>query len=82
MATGTDTGGSVRQPAALCGITGFKPSYGRISRYGIIAFASSLDQAGVLALTAEDVAHVMAVIAGFDERDSTCAPAPVPDYCR
>ncbi len=80
MATGTDTGGSVRQPAALCGITGFKPSYGRVSRYGMIAFASSLDQAGVLALTAEDCALVTQAMAGFDERDSTCSPAPVPDY--
>ena len=80
MATGTDTGGSVRQPAALCGITGFKPSYGRVSRYGIVAFASSLDQAGVLGLTAEDIALVMQLIAGFDERDSTCADEPVPDY--
>ncbi len=80
LATGTDTGGSVRQPAALCGITGFKPSYGRVSRYGMIAFASSLDQAGVLALTAEDAALIMQVIAGFDERDSTCSDQPVPDY--
>jgi aspartyl-tRNA(Asn)/glutamyl-tRNA(Gln) amidotransferase subunit A len=80
MATGTDTGGSVRQPAALCGITGFKPTYGRVSRYGIIAFASSLDQAGVLAQTAEDVALVTGVMAGFDERDSTSSPADVPDY--
>ena len=80
LATGTDTGGSVRQPAALCGITGLKPSYGRVSRYGIVAFASSLDQAGLLGLTAEDLALVLGAIAGFDERDSTCAGAPVPDY--
>ncbi|MCP4001046.1 MAG: Asp-tRNA(Asn)/Glu-tRNA(Gln) amidotransferase subunit GatA [Gammaproteobacteria bacterium] len=80
MATGTDTGGSVRQPAALCGITGFKPTYGRISRFGMIAYASSLDQAGVLGLTAEDVALVMQAIAGFDARDSTCSAEPVPDY--
>ena len=80
MATGTDTGGSVRQPAALCGITGFKPSYGRVSRYGMIAFASSLDQAGVLAHTAEDCALITQVMAGFDERDSTCSDSPVPDY--
>ncbi len=80
LATGTDTGGSVRQPAALCGITGFKPSYGRVSRYGMIAFASSLDQAGVLALTAEDAALIMQIIAGFDDRDSTCSQQPVPDY--
>ncbi|NOR18469.1 MAG: Asp-tRNA(Asn)/Glu-tRNA(Gln) amidotransferase subunit GatA, partial [Xanthomonadales bacterium] len=80
MATGTDTGGSVRQPAALCGITGFKPTYGRVSRFGIIAFASSLDQAGVLALTAEDAALITQVMAGFDERDSTSSPAVVPDY--
>ena len=80
MATGTDTGGSVRQPAALCGISGFKPTYGRISRFGIVAFASSLDQAGILAQTAEDIALVLGRVAGFDERDSTCSPAPVPDY--
>ncbi|MEE4184759.1 MAG: Asp-tRNA(Asn)/Glu-tRNA(Gln) amidotransferase subunit GatA [Gammaproteobacteria bacterium] len=80
LATGTDTGGSVRQPAALCGITGFKPSYGRVSRYGMIAFASSLDQAGLMALTAADIAAFLQVIAGADERDSTCADTPVPDY--
>jgi aspartyl-tRNA(Asn)/glutamyl-tRNA(Gln) amidotransferase subunit A len=80
LATGTDTGGSVRQPAALCGITGFKPSYGRVSRYGMIAFASSLDQAGLMALTAADIAAFLQVIAGADERDSTCADVPVPDY--
>jgi len=79
-ATGTDTGGSIRQPAALTGITGFKPTYGRVSRYGMIAFASSLDQAGTLTLTAEDAALLMRVMAGFDARDSTCADRPVPDY--
>jgi len=79
-ATGTDTGGSIRQPAALVGITGFKPTYGRVSRYGMIAFASSLDQAGTLTLTAEDAALLMQSMAGFDARDSTCADRPVPDY--
>jgi len=79
-ATGTDTGGSIRQPAALTGITGFKPTYGRVSRYGMIAFASSLDQAGTLTLTAEDAALLMQAMAGFDVRDSTCADRPVPDY--
>ncbi len=79
-ATGTDTGGSIRQPAALVGITGFKPTYGRVSRYGMIAFASSLDQAGVLTLTAEDAALLTTAMAGFDPRDSTCIDAPVPDY--
>lgn len=80
VATGTDTGGSIRQPAALVGITGFKPTYGRVSRYGMIAFASSLDQAGTLTLTAEDAALLMQAMAGFDARDSTCADRPVPDY--
>jgi len=80
VATGTDTGGSIRQPAALTGITGFKPTYGRVSRYGMIAFASSLDQAGTLTLTAEDAALMMQAMAGFDARDSTCAQASVPDY--
>ncbi|WP_298134135.1 Asp-tRNA(Asn)/Glu-tRNA(Gln) amidotransferase subunit GatA [Acidiferrobacter sp.] len=79
-ATGTDTGGSIRQPAALCGITGLKPSYGRVSRYGLIAFASSLDQAGPMAQTAEDCAHLLAAMAGFDEHDATALDVPVPDY--
>jgi len=80
VATGTDTGGSIRQPAALTGITGIKPTYGRVSRYGMIAFASSLDQAGVLSATAEDAAMVLGAMAGFDPRDSTCVDEPVPDY--
>ena len=80
VATGTDTGGSIRQPAALTGLTGIKPTYGRVSRYGMIAFASSLDQAGVLALSAEDAALVLEAMAGFDERDSTSVDAPVPNY--
>ncbi|MFD2190236.1 Asp-tRNA(Asn)/Glu-tRNA(Gln) amidotransferase subunit GatA [Pistricoccus aurantiacus] len=79
-ALGTDTGGSIRQPAAFCGITGLKPTYGRVSRYGIIAYASSLDQAGPMAYTAEDCALLMNVIAGHDARDSTSVPRPVPDY--
>lgn len=78
--TGTDTGGSIRQPAALCNLTGFKPTYGRVSRYGMIAFASSLDQAGTITATAEDAALLMNVIAGFDERDSTSVDVEVPDY--
>jgi len=79
-ATGTDTGGSIRQPAALTGLTGIKPTYGRVSRYGMIAFASSLDQAGVLAQSAEDAALLLRAMAGFDPRDSTCVDSPVPDY--
>jgi aspartyl-tRNA(Asn)/glutamyl-tRNA(Gln) amidotransferase subunit A len=79
-ATGTDTGGSIRQPAALAGITGIKPTYGRVSRYGMIAFASSLDQAGVLTLTAEDAALLLSAMSGHDPRDSTSVDAPVPDY--
>src|SRR5690242_18655688 len=79
-ATGTDTGGSIRQPAALSGITGLKPTYGRVSRYGMIAFASSLDQAGVLTQTAEDAALLLEAMAGFDERDSTSLDDPVPRY--
>lgn len=79
-ATGTDTGGSIRQPAALSGVTGLKPTYGRVSRYGMVAFASSLDQGGVLAATAEDCAIVLATMAGFDPRDSTSVDEAVPDY--
>ncbi len=78
--TGTDTGGSIRQPAALTGITGLKPTYGRVSRYGMIAFASSLDQAGPMTKTAEDAAMMLQAMAGFDVKDSTSADRPVDDY--
>ena len=79
-ATGTDTGGSIRQPAAFCNLTGLKPTYGRVSRYGMIAYASSLDQGGPMALTAEDAAMMMNVMAGMDPLDSTSADKAVPDY--
>jgi aspartyl-tRNA(Asn)/glutamyl-tRNA(Gln) amidotransferase subunit A len=81
-ATGTDTGGSIRQPAALCGITGIKPTYGTVSRYGMIAFASSLDQAGPMARSAEDCALLLNVMTGFDERDSTSLQREQEDYAR
>jgi aspartyl-tRNA(Asn)/glutamyl-tRNA(Gln) amidotransferase subunit A len=79
-ATGTDTGGSIRQPAAFCGIVGLKPTYGRCSRWGIVAFASSLDQAGPFARTVRDCAILLRSMAGHDRKDTTCADVPVPDY--
>ncbi len=79
-ATGTDTGGSIRQPASLCGVTGIKPTYGRVSRYGMIAFASSLDQGGPITYTAEDAALMLNAMTGFDARDSTSVERPVEDY--
>ena len=80
-ATGTDTGGSIRQPAGFTALTGLKPTYGRVSRWGMIAYASSLDQGGPMARTAEDCALMMQVMAGFDEKDSTSVDEPVADYC-
>lgn len=81
-ATGTDTGGSIRQPAAFCGITGIKPTYGRVSRFGMIAYASSLDQGGPMAQTAQDCALLLNAMAGFDERDSTSLDRPAEDFSR
>jgi aspartyl-tRNA(Asn)/glutamyl-tRNA(Gln) amidotransferase subunit A len=82
VAMGTDTGGSIRQPASLCGVVGLKPTYGRVSRYGVIAYASSLDQVGPIVKDVRDCALMMNVLAGHDPRDSTCLEAPAPDYTK
>src|SRR5436853_4011200 len=80
LSLGSETGGSIRQPAAMCVIVGVKPTYGRVSRYGLLAFASSLDQIGPLTLTVHDAAIALGAIAGADPADATCAAEPVPDY--